>query len=101
MVGSVVDVRCGAVDSRNPVRADPMDNMMDETVWALAGRLAMLVHVLDYQEGYITASRLWHDHKLLTGYGYDTSGCICGLENPAIEPYPHVLNVAYMATQGA
>ena len=79
---------------------------LDEAAWSIAGRLMLLVHIRDFSDGYISdassKSRLWHDHKSLTEYGYDMTACRCVSDRKKLIhdiSYGSVPNVAQMAAR--
>ena len=79
---------------------------LDEAAWKIAGRLMLLVHIRDFSDGYVSdassKSRLWHDHKSLTEYGYDMTACRCVSDrnNRTYDiSYGSVPNVAQMAAR--
>ncbi len=76
-----------------------MDDV-DEAAYRLAGRLLVLVHIVDAREGVLSVAGLHTDHERLRKHGYDTSGCLCVSEHADKEPYPTVLSVQHMATVG-
>ena len=51
--------------------------MSDELEWRLAGTVALTLHLADKRAGVVTDDTRWHDHDLLTRYGYDMALCDC------------------------
>ncbi len=55
------------------------DDVLDELGGALAGRLMMMLHLIDSRNGWIGDSGMQNDHVRLAEYGFDLSACPCPL----------------------
>lgn len=60
------------------------DSDLDEVAGVVAGRLMMMIHLVEVRNGWIGEAGMRHDHDRLTGYGYDLSLCPCPLPKPEV-----------------
>ena len=69
---------------------------MDEQAWMLAGKVALMLHLSEATDGWLTYGGKQQDHEMLTGYGYSVEGCPCGLGLRLVEVPLGSVKVAQM-----
>lgn len=60
------------------------DSDLDKVAGVVAGRLMLMIHLVEVRNGWISESGMRHDHERLACYGYDLAACPCPLPEPVV-----------------